>query len=85
MAPTIFMAQYALYMTSDPRFMTSQHSIHYISLLHLISNGLYFTAHPPYLFHHTQITDHITIIVCMITQVKHACYHMNTYDITYTL
>ena len=30
LAPTIFMAHYALYMTSHPRFMTSQHSIHYI-------------------------------------------------------
>ena len=33
MAPTIFMAQYALYMTSHPWFVTSQHSIHYISVL----------------------------------------------------
>ena len=49
MAPTLFMAHYALYMTSHPRFMTSQHSmitsVYYISyqtdyiwlLLHCIS------------------------------------------------
>ena len=85
MVPTIFMAQYALYMTSHPWFMTSQDSIHYISLLYLISNWLYFTAHPLYLSHHTQITDHLTLIVCMITQVKYAWHHMNTYDITYTI
>ena len=85
MAPTIFMAQYALYMTSHPWFMTSKHSIHYISLLYLISTWFYFTAHPLYLCHHTQITDHITLTVCMITQVKYAWHHMNTYDITYTL
>ena len=28
MAPTLFMAHYALYMTSHPRFMTSQHFIY---------------------------------------------------------
>ena len=83
--PTIFMALYALYMISHPWFMTSEHSIHYISLLYLISKWLYFTAHPLYLCHHTQITDHITFIVCMITQVKYAWHHMNAYDITYTL
>ena len=85
MAPTIFMAQYALYMTSHPWFMTSQLSIRYISLLYLLSNWLYFTAHPLYLCHHSQITENITLIVCMITQVKYAWHHMNTYDIKYTL
>ena len=60
MAPTIFKAQYALYMTSHPRFMTSQHSIHYISLLYLISNWLYLIALPLYLYHHTLINNHIT-------------------------
>ena len=85
MAPTVFMAQYALYMTSHQWFMTWQHSIHYISLLYLISNWLYLKALPLYLCHHTQITDHITLIVCMITQVKYAWHHMNTYDITYTI
>ena len=83
--PTIFMAQYALYMTSHRGFITSQDCIHYISLLYLISNWLYFTTHSLYLCHHTQITDHITLIVCMITQVKYAWHHMDTYDITYTL
>ena len=85
MAPTIFMAQYALYMTSHPRFMKSQHSIHYISLLYLISNWLYLTALPLYLCHHTQIIDHITPIVYMITQAQYVWHHMNTYDITSTL
>ena len=83
MAPTIFMAQYALYMTSHTRFMTSQHSIHYIILLYLISNWLYLTAHQLYLCHHTQIIDHITPIVCMITQAQYIWYYMNTYGITF--
>ena len=30
---TVYMAQYALYMTSNPRFMTSQHSIHDIKTI----------------------------------------------------
>ena len=71
MAPTIFMAQYALYMTSHTQFMTSQHSVHYIILLDLISNLLYLTAHQLYLCHHTQIIDHTTPIVCMITQAQY--------------
>ena len=49
---TVYMAEYALYMTFHPRFMTSQHSIHYISLLYLISNWLYLRALPLYLCHH---------------------------------
>ena len=85
MAPTIFMAQYALYMTSHPRFMTWQHSIHYISQLYLISNWLYLTALPLYLCHHTQIINHTTPIVYMITQAQYVWHHMNTYDITSTL
>ena len=85
MAPTIFMAHYALYMTSHPRFMTSQHSIHYISLLYLISNWLYLTTLPLYLCHHTQIINHITSIVHMITQAQYVWHHTNTYDITSTL
>ena len=71
MAPTIFMAQYALYMTSNTRFMTSQLSNHYISLLYLISNWLYLVANTLYLYHHTQIIDNITPIVYMITQAQY--------------
>ena len=85
MRPTIFMEVYALYMTSHPRFMTSQHSINYISLLYLISHWLHLTAHPRYLGHHTQIIDHITPIVCMITQAQYAWHNVNAYDITSTL
>ena len=66
--PTIFLEVYALYMTWPPRFMTSQHSIQIISLLYLISNWIYLTTHPLHLCIHTQIIDHITPIVCMITQ-----------------
>ena len=85
MTPTIFMAQYALYVTSHQRFLISQHSIYYISLLYLISNWLYITALTLYLCHHTQIINHITPIVCMITQAQYVWHHMNTYDITSTL
>ena len=79
------MELYALYMTSHPRFMTSQHSIQFISLLYLISNWIYRTTHPLHLCIHTQIIDDITPIVCMITQAQYAWYHVNTYDITSTL
>ena len=82
MAPTILIAQYALYMTSHPWFMTSQHYIHYISLLYLISNWLYLTALPLYLCHHNQIINHITPTVRVITQAQYVWYHTNTYDIT---
>ena len=85
MAPTIFMAQYALYMTSHPRFVTSQHSIHYISLLYLILNWLYLTALPLYLCNHTQIINHITHIVHMTTQAQYVSHFTNTYDIISTL
>ena len=79
------MAKYALYMPSPPRFMTSQHSIHYISLSYLLSNWLYLTSLPLYLCHHTQISNNTTRIVCMITQAQYVWHHMNTYDITSTL
>ena len=85
MGPTIFMELYALYMTSHPRFMTSQHSIQFTSLLYLISNWIYLTTHPLHLCIHTQIIDHITPIVCMITQAQYAWHHVNSYDITSTL
>ena len=74
---TVYMAQYALYMTSHPRFMTWQHSIHDIKLLYLTSHQLYLTAHPLYLCHHTQIIDHKTPIVCMITQPQYVWHNMN--------
>ena len=85
MAPKIFMVKYALYVTSHPQYMISQLSIHYISLLYLLSNWLCLTAHPLYLCHHTQIIDHINPIVCMKTQAKYVWHHMNTYDIISTL
>ena len=77
MGPTIFMEVYALY-------MTSQHSIQFISLLYLISNWIYLTTHPQNLCIHTQIIDHITTIVG-ITQAQYAWHHFNTYDITSTI
>ena len=84
MGHTIFMEVYALYMTSHPRFMTSQHSIQFISLLYLISNWIYLTTHLLHLCIHTQNIDHITPIVC-ITQAQYAWHHFNTYDITSTI
>ena len=65
------MAQYALYVTSHPQFMTSQHSIHDIKLLYPTSHRLYLTARPLYLCHQTQIIDHTTPILCMITQPQY--------------
>ena len=84
-APIIFMAHYALYMTSHPRFMTSQHSIHYMRPLYLISNWLYLTALPLYLCNQTQIINHINPIGRMITQAQYIWHHANTYDTTSTL
>ena len=79
------MEVYALYMTTHPRFMTSQHSIQFISLSYLISNWIYLTTHPLHLCIHTQIIDHITPIVFMIRKAQYAWHHFNTYDITSTL
>ena len=81
----IFMEVYELYMTYHPRFLTSQHSIQFISLLYLISNWIYLTTHTLHLLIHTQIIDHITPIVFMITQAQYAWHHVNTYEITSTL
>ena len=53
--------------------------------LAFISNWLYLTAPPLYLCHHTQIINHITPIVHMITQAQYVWHHTNTYDITSTL
>ena len=60
-------------------------TIHYISLLYLISNWLYLTALSLYLCHHNHIINHITPIVCMITRAQYVWHHMNTCDITSTL
>ena len=70
-------------MTSHARFMTSQHSIHYIILLYIIWNWLYLTAHPLYLCHHTQIIDLITPITCMIIQEQYIWIHMTLFMISH--
>ena len=85
MGPTIFMEVYALYMTSHPRFVTSQNSIQFIILLYLISNWIFLTTHPLHPCIDIQIIYHITPIVCMITQAQYAWHHFNTYDITSTI
>ena len=79
------MEVYALYMTSHTRFMTSQHSIQFISLLYLISNWIYLTTHPLPLWIHPQIINHINPILCMITQAQYTWHYVNTYYITSTL
>ena len=72
MGPTIFMEDYAMYMTSHPRFMTSQHSIQYISLLYLIklnisdntsSASLY--SHPDYRSYNPHCVYDNTGTICM--------------------
>ena len=74
---TVYMAQYALYMTYHPPFMTSQHSSNNIKdiLSHL--TVIYLTAHPLYLCHHTQIINHTTVIVCIITHPQYLWHHMH--------
>ena len=71
---TVYMAQYALYTTTQPHhnnlLMTS-------NLLYLTSHESYLRAHPQYLCHHTQIIDLTTHIVCMITQQQYVWHHMN--------
>ena len=74
---SICMAHYALYMTSHPRFMTSQHSIHDITATLSPITLLYLTAHPKYVCHHTEIMDHITPIVCMISQSQYVWHERN--------
>ena len=75
------MAQYALYMTSHPRFITSKHSTHDIKaiishLTYLTSHWLYLTVHPLYVCHHTQIVDHKTLIIC-ISEPQYIWHHRN--------
>ena len=74
---TVYMAPYALYMTPDPRFMTSQHSTHDIKaiishLTPIISDSastVSLSSHPDYRSYNP--------IVCMITQPQYVWQHMN--------
>ena len=73
---TVHMAQYALYMTSHPRFMTSQHSTHDIKaiishLTPIISDRTYTVSLL------SQADYHTTPIVCMITQPQYVWHHKN--------
>ena len=81
---TVYMAQYALYMTSHPWFMTSQHSTHDITTLYSWHQSYYISPHTDYIWQHihcicqlSQIIDHTTQIVCMITQLQYVWHHMN--------
>ena len=74
MAPTIFMARYALYMTSQPRFMTSQHSIYYMSIIThmklIISEGtsnVFLSLHPDYRSYNPHRMYDNTGTICMIS------------------
>ena len=46
-------------------------------LLYFTSHRLRLRAHPLYLCYHTQIIDHTTPIVCMITQPQYVWHFMN--------
>ena len=48
-----------------------------LKLVYLTSHLLYLTPHPRGLCHHPQIMDHITLIVCKISQPKYVWYHKN--------
>ena len=68
MAPTIYMAQYSLYMTPNQQFMISQHSIHYISLLYLISDStptVSLSSHPDYHSYNPHCMYDNTGTICM--------------------
>ena len=74
MGPTIFMEDYAMYMTSHPRFMTSQHSIQYISLLYLIKLNISdntslvsLSSYPDYRSNNPHCMYDNTNTICMIS------------------
>ena len=85
MAPTIFMAQYALYMTSHPRFMTSQHSTHdikaIISHLTLIisdsTSTVSLSSHPDYQSYNPHCIYDNTGTICM-TSYEYIWHHIHS-------
>ena len=84
MGPTIFMEVYALYMTSHPRFMTSQHyQIHQSIIFHIKLNipdntsTASLNSHPDYRSYNPHCVYDNTGTICMN--------HVNTYDSTFTL
>ena len=74
---TVYMAQYALYMTLTHDLWHHNTLLMTSKLLYLTSHQLYMTAHQQYLSHHTQIINHTTPLVCMITQPQYVWHHMN--------
>ena len=74
---TVYMAPYALYMTSHPWFMTLQHSTHDIKGIISHLTPIISDSTSPVPLSHTHIVDHTTTIVCMITQPQYVWHHMN--------
>ena len=80
---TVYMAEYALYMTSHPRFMTSQHSTHdlkaIISHLTLIISDSTSTAslssHKDYWSYNPRCTYDNTATICMTSYELHTTSH----------
>ena len=80
---TVYIAQYALYMTSHPRIMTSQHSTHdlkaIISHLTLIisdsTNTGSLSSHPDYRSYNPHCMYGNTAIVCMTSYELHKTSH----------
>ena len=74
---TLYMAQYALYMTFHERFMTSQHSTHDIKAIILHLTPIISDSTSTVSLSSHQIIDHTTPIVGMITQPQNVWHHMN--------
>ena len=70
--PTMFLTFYSVYMTSQPRFMTSQHSIYYMSIIThmklIISEGtsnVFLSLHPDYRSYNPHCIYDNTGTICM--------------------
>ena len=71
------MAPYTLYMTSHPHLMTSQHSTHDIKAMISHLTPIISESTSTVSLSYTQIIDHTTPIVCMITQPQYVWHHIN--------
>ena len=81
--PTVYMAQYALYMTTHPWFMASQHSIHDIKSIisHIIpiisdsTSTVSLSSHPDYPSYNPHCMYDNTATICMISYELHMTSH----------
>ena len=80
---TVYMPQYALYMTSHPQFMTSQHSTHYTKAIisHLTpiitdsTSTVSLSSQPDYRSYNPHCMYELTATICMTSYELHMTSH----------